>query len=114
MARAVALAQSTIGSKLIVALTGLGLLGFVILHLLGNLQIYLGEEAINSYAEALKDKPLIVWSTRLLLLLLFVVHIVVGIRLKLHNHAARPVGYVYQHTEEASYASRSMVWTGLL
>jgi succinate dehydrogenase / fumarate reductase, cytochrome b subunit len=110
---ALAAPRSSIGSKYLVAVTGLGLSGFVLIHMLGNLQVFLGRDQLNHYAEALKANPGILWTARLVLLAIFVVHIGLALRLKLHNRAARPAAYVFQHTEEASFVSRNMVITGL-
>jgi succinate dehydrogenase / fumarate reductase cytochrome b subunit len=105
--------KTTVGAKFLVALTGLGLLGFVFVHMLGNLQIYLGREALNAYAQFLKNTPVLLWGTRIGLLALLAAHIVLAVKLNLRNAAARPVRYVYEHTEHASFASRHMVVSGL-
>jgi succinate dehydrogenase / fumarate reductase cytochrome b subunit len=106
-------APSTISSKYVVAITGLALTGFVLVHMLGNLLVFAGREPLNNYAHALKSNPGLLWTARIGLLVMFVVHIYVALQLKLKNIAARPTGYVYKHTEEASFASRTMVWSGL-
>lgn len=110
---ALAVPQSTVGSKYVVAVTGLLLTGFVLVHMLGNLLVYAGREQLNNYAHTLKDNPGLLWTARLGLLLTFVVHIGLALKLKLRNQAARPTPYVFKHTEEASLASRTMVWSGL-
>ncbi len=106
--------RSSLGAKYLMAFTGLGLIGFVIVHMLGNLLIYLGPDWLNSYAHGLKDKPILLWTARSGLLLIFLVHLVLGIRLTLSNQAARGVRYVYEDTVEASWASRHMLLTGLV
>lgn len=111
---ALAAPSSSVGSKLLVGVTGLGLSLFVLAHMLGNLQIYLGPDAINSYAEKLQHTPEILWTGRLGLLFFFLAHIVTSIRLKMLSRAARPTPYVVQHREEASLASVTMVYTGLM
>jgi succinate dehydrogenase / fumarate reductase cytochrome b subunit len=77
-----------------VALTGLGLVGFVIAHLLGNLQVYLGPfdggEALNRYGHWLKTNPELLWPMRLGLLGIFIVHVGLTLRVRLENHRARP------------------------
>jgi succinate dehydrogenase / fumarate reductase cytochrome b subunit len=105
---------SSITSKAVMALTGLGLLAFVIGHMIGNLQVFAGPEVINSYAEMLKDKPALLWTVRIGLLTIFIVHIWLGVRLKLDNVAARPDSYAFRNTIQASLASRTMIWTGLV
>jgi succinate dehydrogenase / fumarate reductase cytochrome b subunit len=104
--------KTSIGTKVLMALTGLGLLTFVFFHMVGNLQVYRGADALNRYAEALREAPVLLWTARIGLLAVFLAHIVEGVRLKLVNRAARPVGYLYEDTVRASYASRSMMLTG--
>jgi len=105
---------STVGGKFLVALTGLALSGFVIVHMLGNLQIFLGPDAINEYAKKLKELGPLLWVARLVLLALFLLHISVAIRLKIRSNEARPIAYAHPQTVQASFASRSMIWSGLL
>src|SRR5271169_3809260 len=80
--------RSSLGSKYVMAVTGLGLIGFVIAHMLGNLQIFLGKQALNDYARHLEEIPTILWSARVGLLAIFVIHILFGLRLWRHNRAA--------------------------
>ena len=120
-------ALSSVGTKMVVAVTGLGLLLFVIAHMLGNLQIYAGPEAINSYAYKLKSMPAILWGARLGLLAIFLLHIGLTVKLWRDNHAARgdkrnglmnaAKAERYRGTYrylQASPASRNMLWTGLM
>ncbi len=106
--------QSSLGAKYAMALTGVGLLGFVIVHMSGNLLIYLGPDALNSYAQALKDRPALLWAARSGLLIIFLIHLILGIRLTLQNKYARGVRYVYEDTVQASWASRHMLLTGFV
>ncbi len=106
--------KSSIGRKMIVAVTGFILLGFVIAHLLGNLQIFLGAEWLNDYAQHLADLPLLLWPARIFLLLTLIVHIVTSLTLAIENKKARPTPYVFKATVQASVASRTMVISGLL
>ncbi len=106
--------SSTVGMKVLVALTGLALTGFVIAHLAGNLSIFKGRAALNSYAAFLKDQGPLLWVARLTLLAIFVLHIVLSVKLRLRSAAARPVGYAYHQNIQASSAARYMVWTGVL
>jgi succinate dehydrogenase / fumarate reductase cytochrome b subunit len=96
------------------SLTGLGLLGFVIVHMIGNLLIFAGRDALNSYAHVLKENGELLWLARGGLLTLFVVHVLLGIQLTLANRAARPVPYAREDTVQASWASRHMLLTGLV
>ncbi len=104
---------SSIGSKALVALTGLALFGFVLGHLAGNLQIFAGQETFNAYAHWIKSKPALLWGTRLGLLAVLAVHLGVSVRLARRNRAARPVPYAFQNTVQATSASLTMVWSGL-
>ncbi len=106
--------SSSLGSKYVMAITGLLLIGFVIGHMAGNLLLFAGPDALNSYAHALKERPALLWTARLGLLLVFVVHIVYGIRLTWRNRAARPIPYIREDTLQASWASRHMLLTGLV
>lgn len=105
---------TTVGSKLLVALTGLALTGFVFGHMAGNLLVFSGPDALNDYAKFLKDHPMGLWAARIGLLSVFVIHIVLALRLKQRNLAARPDRYVREATIQASWASRHMALTGLL
>ena len=106
--------RSSLGSKYVMAVTGLVLLLFVIGHMAGNLQIFLGKQALNDYAHHLEELPMLLWTVRVVLLVVFVVHIVMGIRLWRLNRRARPVGYIVEDSVQASWASRHMLLTGLV
>ena len=106
---------SSIGLKLIMALSGLGLLGFLLGHLAGNLLIFQGQQAMNAYAAGLKELPLgLLYVARAGILLLFVVHIFTAFKLQSINSAARPVAYAHATTIQASLASRTMIYSGLV
>ena len=105
---------SSIGKKIIVALTGLILIGFIIGHLLGNLQIFLGQEYINSYAEKLRSLGVFLWVIRGFLLVTVLLHIYFTIGLALDNRRARPVAYKKKNYIKATFASRSMALSGLI
>jgi len=109
-----AMFTSTLGRKYIMALTGLGLFGFVVAHLLGNLQIFLGPEAINRYGSFLKSLGEILWAARIALIVMVVLHIWAAIKLSAENRAARPVGYGKYKPVGSSYASRTMLMSGLI
>jgi succinate dehydrogenase / fumarate reductase cytochrome b subunit len=106
--------RSSLGSKFVMALTGLGLFGFVIAHMIGNLLLFAGPDALNSYAHTLKENGELLWPARVVLLALFIIHIVLGIRLAYANRQARPVRYQYEDTVQASWSSRHMLSTGLV
>jgi succinate dehydrogenase / fumarate reductase, cytochrome b subunit len=106
--------HASIGSKVIVALTGLALVGFVVFHMLGNLQIFEGREALNGYAAFLRDMPILLWTARAGLLALAVVHVWTALKLAIKNRQARPVGYAMKGYRQASLASRTMAISGTL
>src|SRR5271154_3315150 len=97
---------STLGKKFLMAITGAGLFLFVIGHLIGNLQIFLGPEAINRYGHFLQTTPEILWPVRLALLAIIAIHIWSATRLTLENRAARPAAYEQWQPAAATYASR--------
>ncbi|QVL30022.1 succinate dehydrogenase cytochrome b subunit [Telmatocola sphagniphila] len=107
------LVSSTVGMKIIVALTGIGLIGFVIGHMIGHLKMFAGQEAYNNYAKFLKDLGPLLWIARGGLLAIFVIHILLTLRLRARAKAARPVNYLYVQTVQASPASRFMMYAGL-
>lgn len=98
---------------MIVAVTGVILVLFVIGHLLGNLQIFLGPEWINSYAQHLRDLGGFLWAIRLFLLIAVLLHIYYTIRLAIENRRARG-SYREREPVKASFASRHMAMSGLI
>ena len=104
--------ETTIGKKAIMAVTGVILFGYVVGHLLGNLQIYLPPEKINHYAETLHSLPLLLWGTRILLLVSVGLHIWASYVLWRMQRAARPIPYVKKANLHSTYASRTMIWSG--
>lgn len=114
MSQFTAALKSSIGSKVVMALTGLGLVLFVIIHMAGNLQMFVGQDAMNAYGVTLRKMPLLLWIARLGLLGLAVFHIFISIRLKLANRAARPTRYTHEKTVQASRSSRTMIISGLI
>ena len=105
---------STIGKKVLMAVSGVALVGFVMGHMLGNLLLYQGPEAINAYAEGLRKFPALLWGTRFGLLVAVGIHIWSSIALTLSNRAARPVAYRHRTDQASTYASRTMKWSGPL
>lgn len=105
--------DSSIGRKLVMAVTGLGLLGFVVGHLLGNLLVFAGPDAINVYAAGIKAKPLLLWTARLGLLAILTGHVFMAFRLAIANRAAKGQGYETSHTNKASIPSLVMLVSGL-
>ena len=115
-ARAHAFLRSSLGLKVVMALTGLILFGFVIAHMVGNLQVYLGPEAMNAYGEFLRQVGHggALWVARAVLLVSVVLHIWSAWRLTQLNRAARPVGYREVEHRSSTYASRTMRWSGVI
>ncbi|MDQ6623378.1 MAG: succinate dehydrogenase cytochrome b subunit [Verrucomicrobiota bacterium] len=114
MNRLSSFSRSSIGRKMIVAVTGLIMIGFIIGHLLGNLQIFLGPDWVNGYAEHLRELGPILWAIRLILLVTVLLHIYFTILLAIENKRARPQDYVRKDIVKASLASRHMVVSGLV
>ena len=106
--------SSSIGRKWVVALTGLALFGFVVGHLAGNLQIFIGPESINRYGAFLQGLGELLWLVRIGLLVMLVLHIVFTIKLRLENRAARPERYAVTKRLASPFAARMMLWSGLM
>lgn len=106
---------SSIGRKILMAITGQSMVLFVIVHLLGNSTVFAGPGGLNSYAEHLHSMPLpIIAGFRLAMLAFVCVHIWFGIQLTIENRGGRPQQYAVKATQRASFASENMIWTGVL
>src|SRR5437763_2768244 len=106
--------ESTIGKKAIMAVTGLILFGFLIAHMLGNLQIFLGPAVMNHYAETLHGNPPLLWTVRTILLVSVLLHIWASVSLSAVKRQARPVGYTNYQPIHSSCASRPIMLSGPL
>lgn len=106
--------QTSVGRKILMAASGACLILFVIVHMAGNLQMFLGQEAMNSYAAMLKGMPVVLWGARFGLLVVVLVHAVEGILLWVRNRYARPIAYVHEDTVKATLSSRMMFVTGVI
>ena len=106
--------RRSIGKKWVVALTGLVLLGYVVGHMAGNLQVFAGPQQINSYAAFLHSMPGTLWVVRIFLIAAFVLHIVTTIKLVAENRAARGGAYEKRNRVQAKLSTRSMMWSGLV
>lgn len=104
--------NSSIGSKVLMAVTGAGLLGFVIAHMAGNMLVFAGPEALNEYAHGLQSLGAVLWGARLGLLGCLLVHVIVAFKLWMANRNARPSKYQYEATLRAPVTSRTMIVTG--
>jgi succinate dehydrogenase / fumarate reductase cytochrome b subunit len=105
--------NATIGKKLVMAVSGALLFLFVVAHLLGNLQVFLGAEHFNAYARFLRVEPALLWTARIGLLAMVALHIWASVKLAILNKMeARPMGYVKKKSIGSTYASRTMYWSG--
>lgn len=111
---AIAFYQSSIGKKIVVGLTALLLILYVLGHLAGNLQIYMGPDRINAYAKFLHELGPILWVVRAVLLAAFVTHIVATIQLARENRLAKPQKYAVAGYQRSTLASRTMIISGLI
>ena len=104
--------DATIGKKAVMAVSGAVLFGFIVGHLVGNLQIYSGPDKVNHYARFLQSMPGPLWGARIVLLLLVILHVWSAFELWLLAREARPVAYRKKSNPNSSYASRTMIWSG--
>ena len=110
------LTSSSIGRKILMAITGQSMVLFAVVHLLGNSSIFGWlNGGINAYAEHLHSMPLpIIVGFRLVMLAMVCVHIWFGIQLTIENRGGRPQQYAVKTTQKATFASENMIWTGSL
>lgn len=106
--------QSTVGKKVVMGVTGVGLLAFVFMHMAGNLQMFLGADVMRRYAELLRTSEELLWLARLGLLAMAVLHVIAAVQLTRINNAARPIGYAERTPQVSTFAARSMRWGGAL
>jgi succinate dehydrogenase / fumarate reductase cytochrome b subunit len=106
--------KSSLGKKYLMAVTGFFLFLFVVGHMAGNLQVFLGPEAINRYGHFLQSNTELLWPVRLILLTFVALHIWAAACVSTENKAARPVGYSVYQPVGSSYASRTMLMSGLI
>jgi len=106
--------STTVGKKAVMAVTGVVLFGYVIAHMLGNLQIFLprGATRLDNYAALLHSHPTLLWAARMFLLLMLAMHILAYMQLGTRKLHARPIGYVKKRAAGSSIASRTMYWSG--
>ncbi|MEO6326049.1 MAG: succinate dehydrogenase cytochrome b subunit [Thermoanaerobaculia bacterium] len=114
MSTALTFVRSSIGRKILMAVSGVVLFGFVVGHLIGNLLVYRGPAALNAYAAGLRNLGPLLWLARLGLLAAVAVHIWAAVSLTRTSRKARPEGYRSPQYREATYASLTMRWGGLL
>jgi len=112
--KAIRFYQASIGKKAVMAVTGVVLFGYVVGHLAGNMQVYLGAERMDKYAAFLHSMPVLLWGVRALLVASVVLHITASLQLQKLKLDARPTSYVKKKAIESDLASRSMIWSGLM
>jgi succinate dehydrogenase / fumarate reductase cytochrome b subunit len=106
--------RSSLGKKYVMAVSGFILFLFVLGHLAGNLQVFLGPEALNRYGHFLQSNPELIWPARLGLLLMLGLHVWAAVTLSRENKAARPAAYAVYQPVASTYASRTMLMSGLI
>lgn len=106
--------SSSVGAKAVMAVTGFLLFVYVVGHMAGNLQVFAGPERLNAYAAFLQGNKPLLWTVRVGLFVVLVLHIWSSTRLTLHNRAVRPVDYVMNEPVKASFPSRNMYLTGAM
>ena len=111
---ALKLYRSTIGKKAIMAVTGLLLVGFVIAHMAGNLQVFIGPAKMNAYASFLQSLGEFLWLARIVLFVALVLHVLMAWQLTVIKRRARPVAYEAREPQVSTVASRTMRWGGVL
>lgn len=106
--------KSTVGRKILMSVSGQLLIIFVLAHLVGNTTIFWGPNGVNAYAQHLHEFAPVVWAMRTVMLLAVLTHVVYGVQVTLENKAAKPMGYAVKRHLKATFASQTMIWTGLL
>lgn len=106
--------RSTIGRKVVMAVTGLLLVGFLAGHVGGNLLVFKGPEALNAWSAFLKSSALVLWSVRVVLLTAVALHVWAAVTLTRQNRASRPVAYAKRDPQTSTLAARLMWVGGLL
>ena len=103
---------TSVGLKLVMAVSGVVLVGFVLMHFIGNSLVFLGPEALNAYSHALHSMGELLWVARIVLIVAVVAHIAAALRLAARNTGARPQRYKQKRDQVTNYAARTMVWSG--
>jgi succinate dehydrogenase / fumarate reductase, cytochrome b subunit len=114
MNRALRFYRAAIGKKIVMGVTGLIGIGFVILHMSGNLLAFRGPDAINAYSHFLASTGELLWILRIVLIVAVILHVVAAYQLTMQNRAARPYCYVNREPQVSTWAARTMRWGGVL
>jgi succinate dehydrogenase / fumarate reductase cytochrome b subunit len=119
--RVMAFWHTVIGKKVVMAVTGVVLVGFVIAHMLGNLKIFSSPDEINTYSHFLREVGTpelaygqLLWVVRIVLLICVALHITAAVQLSRMSWAARPIGYNTKRNIKTTFAARMMRWGGVL
>jgi succinate dehydrogenase / fumarate reductase cytochrome b subunit len=112
--RLVLLWRSTIGKKALMAVTGLVLFAYLVVHMAGNLKAFAGGDELDAWAAFLHSLPGLLWAARVILLAALVVHVGAGVELWARARTARPTAYAEYRPGVSSAASRTMIWSGVL
>jgi succinate dehydrogenase / fumarate reductase cytochrome b subunit len=103
-----------VGRKIVMAVSGVMMVLFVVAHLLGNTSIFAGPNGINAYAKKLHELVVLLWFYRVVMIVAASVHVYFGIQLTLENNQAKPQTYAVRKTRSATFAGKTMIWTGLI
>ena len=114
MNRALRFYSGAPGKKFVMGVTGLIGIGFLIVHMAGNLLAFRGPEAINAYSHFLKSTGELLWIARIVLIVAVILHVIAAYQLTMQNRAARPLGYVNRKPQVSTWAARTMRWGGVL
>jgi succinate dehydrogenase / fumarate reductase cytochrome b subunit len=113
--------QTSVGKKFVMAISGIILFGYVILHLWGNLRVFYGPEALNQWGVFLRvagdpffRSQQLLWIVRVILLVALILHVTAAYQLSRRDYASRPAGYALRKNLESTYASRTMRWGGVI
>jgi succinate dehydrogenase / fumarate reductase cytochrome b subunit len=112
--------HTSVGKKFVMAVTGIILFGYVVLHLWGNLRVFAGPQALNNWGVFLRvvgdpffTYSMVLWIVRAILLAALILHVVAAYQLSRQDFAGRPVAYAVRKNLESTYASRTMRWGGV-
>jgi succinate dehydrogenase / fumarate reductase cytochrome b subunit len=106
--------RSNIGLKVIMAVTGLIMVGYLLTHVAANLLVFRGPELINKYSAVLHSQPAFLWTARAILIVSLIAHVWSAVVLTQRDRAARPVGYAQRNPQASTFASRTIRWGGLI
>jgi len=106
--------RSSVGKKIIMAATGLVLVGFVVAHMAGNTLVFQGADRINGYSHFLHSTGELLWLARVVLLVSVILHVDCALRLTVRARRARPVKYLENDPQVSTLASRTMRFGGLI